>query len=330
MIDRRQLIFAAATLMAAPPVVRAQAAAKVHRIGLLGISAPAPQSTVWNAFIGELRQRGYVEGQNLQIEGRNAGGDTARLDALAGELVALRVDLIFTMSGTFGALAAKRATGGIPIVMFTSADPVASGLVASLAHPGGNVTGNSIQGLVLGLKRLEILAEVVGKPARLAYLQRASVSTLPTQASYGRDLAAGARALGVELQPVSVRADDELPQLFEAMRRDGVEGLVVDNFGFSGLHGTIASLAVSHRLATIAEGKGFADVGGLAAYGVNYDDLARRAAVYVDKILRGARAGDLPVEQASKFDLYINLKTARALGRTIPRALVLRADEVIE
>ncbi len=330
MIDRRKLMSAAVTLLAAPPVVQAQAPGKVFRIGVLGINPPAPHSTVWIAFVAELRRRGYVEGQNLQIEGRNAGGDTARLDALAGELVALRVDVIFTTSGTFGVLAAKRATSTIPIVMFTSADPVASGLVASLSHPGGNVTGNSIQGLVLGLKRLEILAEVVGKPARLAYLQRSSVSTLPTAASYGRDLASGARALGVELQHVRVQSDDELPQSFEAMRRDRVDGVVVDNFGFTALYGSIASLAVSHQLATIAEGKTFAEVGGLAAYGVDYDDLARRAAIYVDKILRGAKAGDLPVEQASKFDLYFNLKTARSLGRTIPRALLLRADEVIE
>ena len=329
-MTRRRTLMAATAVLVAPPILRAQPAAKVHRIGLLAINPPAPQSTVWVAFIDELRQRGYVEGQNLLIEGRHASGDTARLDALALELVALRVDAIFTMSGTFGALAAKRATSTIPIVMFTAADPVASGLVTSLARPGGNVTGNSIQGLVLGLKRFEILAEVVGKPARLAYLARASVSTLPTFESYGRDLASGARALGVELLPVRVRADAELAPTFEAMRRDRVDGVVVDNFGFFTLYRTIAELAISHQLATIAEGKAFAEAGGLMAYGVNYDDLARRAAAYLDKIFRGTKAAELPVEQASKFDLILNLKTAKALGLTIPQSLRLRADEVIQ
>ena len=332
MMDRRGFIASfAGSLVLAPLSTAAQQTARPYRIGVLGISRPDGRALASDPFTAELRQRGYVEGRNLVIEGRFAGGDVARLDALAAELAALNVDVIVSFSGTPGVLAAKRATTTIPIVMMTSADPVRTGIVASLARPGGNITGNAIFGFELAAKRIQILAEVVGKPARIAYLVHRSARSLPRYEEFIATLVDAVHAQGAQFQIVDVESLDDLEPAFELMVRQRVEGVLIDNFTFFDRNrDRIAALAAKYRLPAIAEGRAFAQAGLLVSYGVDYDDLLRKTAVYVDKILKGAKPADLPVEQASKFEYILNLKSAKALGITIPRSVLLRADEVIE
>jgi putative ABC transport system substrate-binding protein len=318
-------------LLGAMASASAQTDSRIWRVGVLGFNPPTPASIGWSGFIADLRQRGYVEGRNLVFESRYFGASPDRIDEMAAELVALRPDVIVTMGGMVAALAARRATGTIPIVMAGAADPVLRGLAASLARPGGNVTGLSSFGPEIAAKRLEILIEAAGKPARIAYLLHRSARSLPTSSGYVDGARALARAKGAELQTVEVDTVDDIEPAFAALARQRVDAVLIDNFAFFGAHAArLAESAIRHRLATMGEGRASAHAGLLVTYGVSFTDLARRAAAYVDKVLAGANPAELPIEQPTKFELVINLKTAKALGLTIPQTVLLRADEVIE
>ena len=313
------------SLFAAPRAAEAQQAGKVYRIGVLG-TASAPYEPFIGAFRHRLRELGYEENKTLLIEYRWAEGKLDRLPGLAAELVALRVDVIVTHASS-GARAAKEATTTIPIVAATMGDPVEDGLAASLARPGGNLTGFVIEDRELHLKRCELLKEVAPKASRLGILV---APTVQMSDAWFEALQTGARSLGVRLQRVNVRADD-LAGAFSTMAQDGVNALNVGSVAWVLDHrAAIAALAVKHRLPTIGGPRRFAEGGGLLAYGASSVDLWRRAAGYVDRILKGAKPAELPIEQPTKFELHINLKTAKALGLTIPQTLLLRADQLIQ
>lgn len=328
---RRPLVISALTLLAVPGIALPQSTGRVYRIGVLGIAPPSSNAPIWDAFVADLARRGYDEGRNLAFEIRHTGKDGRGLDILAAELVALKLDLIFTTSGTPGVLAAKKATTTIPIVMLSSAEPVRDGLISSLARPGGNVTGNSTIGLELLVKRLQFIAEAVGKPTRIAYLGSSRSTSMRHFDEYQAALAAAARSIGAQFQIEQVDSIDNLETVFESMARHRVDALVLDNPVIFYVNARrIADLVAKYRLPAIAEGRGFAEAGLLMSYGLDYVDMALRAASYIDRILKGANPGDLPVEQASKFEMIVNLKTAKALGLTISKSLLLRADEVIQ
>jgi putative tryptophan/tyrosine transport system substrate-binding protein len=330
MITRRAFVGAlTGGLLAAPLAASAQQAGKVWRIGLLGGYSPtSPEgSRAWEAFFQGLRELGYVEGQNILIEGRFYGDRTERLPALAAELVRLKVDVIVAQ-GPPAPEAAQRATSTIPIVMTVHQDPVGSGLVASLARPGRNVTGLSVLSTELVGKRLQLLKEAVPGLSRVAVL---SDPTHPTAALQLREAEVAARSLKVQLQVLEARAPSDFANAFSAMTKDRAGGLIaLGGLMFFVQRTRIVELAAQSRLPAIYGAKEFAEAGGLMAYGPNIRESYRRAATYVDKILKGAKPGDLPVEQPTKFELVINLKTAKALGLTIPQSLLLRADRVIE
>jgi putative tryptophan/tyrosine transport system substrate-binding protein len=319
----------AGALLAAPPAALAQQAAKVYRIGLLGGSPPnSPGGRVaWEGFFQGMRELGYVDGQNILVEGRFYGDHTDRLPALAAELVRLKVDVI--VAGAAPAPeAAQRATSTIPIVMAIHVDPVGSGLVASLAKPGKNVTGLSTLGPELVGKRLQLLKEVIPGISRVAVL---SNPTDTAQALLLRDAQVAARSLKVRLQVQEARAPSDFAGAFSAMTKERAGGVIIFTSSmFYDQRTRIAELAARSRLPAIYSVKDYAEAGGLMAYGVNLGESFRRAATYVDKILKGARPAELPVEQPTKFDLVINLKAAKALGLTIPPSLLQRADEVIQ
>lgn len=263
----------------------------------------------------------------MVFEARGADGKVERLAVLAAELVRLKVDAIVT-AGTAAAQAARQATATIPIVMATSGDPVGVGLVASLARPGGNVTGVSTLNVELGAKRLQLAREVVPGASRLAILGDAGS---PTSVSGIRETQAAARALGVHLHAVSVRGPAELDGAFSMIARERPAALIVTPSAvFFGERRRLATLAVKHRLPTVSGSREYAEAGGLIAYGADRAEALRRAAVYVDKILKGARPGDLPIEQPTTFELVVKLKTAKALGLTIPPSVLLRADQIIQ
>jgi putative ABC transport system substrate-binding protein len=300
----------------------AQAPERTVRVGLL---APASRSEDVEGFLAGMRDLGYVEGRNLILEYRAAGGKVERLDDLLAELTRLKVDVIVT-GGTPAALAAKRARTAIPVVIGAMGDPVESGIVASLARPGGNITGLSLvvsEGFAG--KYLELLREAVPNASRVAVLGRPSASS-PVQA-----MERAARSLDVRLQLVEVDQPGQLDRGFSDMAAQRADALIVTPNPFNLAHrDRIVSLAAKHRLPAMYGLTAFVDVGGLMAYGASLRDLYRRAATYVDKILKGAKPADLPVEQATKFELVINLKTAQALGLTIPPSLRVRADRIIE
>jgi len=274
-----------------------------------------------------LRELGYLEGQNIAFESRFAEGKTDRLPGLAAELVALKVDVIVT-SGTPASLAAKQATRTIPIVMAQLADPVGAGLVASLGRPGGNVTGLTTQDADLSGKRLEMLLEVVPKVSRFAVLID---ETSPGSMLIARGTQVAAQSLGVQLQSLGVRGPGELDRAFSAMKEARAGALIVESSSLLFTSRTrLADLALKNRLPTMFAQREYAEAGGLMAYSADFSDLFRRTATFVDKILKGAKPADLPVEQPTKFDFVINLKTAKALGLTIPQSLLARADEVIQ
>ena len=314
-------------LLAAPLAAEAQAPAKVPRIGFLSARSPTDNPYFIEAFRQGLRELGYVEGQNIAIEYRFAEGRPERLPALAAELVRLKVDVIVT-GGPPAPEAAKQATGTIPIVFAVAGDPVAEGLVASLARPGGNITGlASIAPEVVG-KQLELLKEVAPKVSRVAVLQNPSNQAHPLRL---RQAEGAARALGVQLHIVQARTPPEIDAAFAAMRSQRAGGvLVLRDPLFLAQRTQIAALAAKSRLPAVYGLREEAEAGGLMAYGANVPLMYRRAATYVDKILKGAKPADLPVEQPTKFELVINLKTAKALGLTIPPSLLQRADEVIQ
>jgi putative ABC transport system substrate-binding protein len=308
-------------------VAEAQQPAKVPRIGFLTTPSPTAAAYYLEAFREGLRELGYVEGKTIAIEYRFAEGRPERLPALAAELVRLKVDVIVT-GGPPAPEDAKQATSTIPIVFAVAGDPVGEGLVASLARPGGNITGlASIAAEVVG-KQLELLKEVVPKISRVAVLLNPSHSAHPLMA---RQAEGAARALGMQLHILQAGSPAEIDAAFAAMRSQGVGGvLVLRGSLFLAQRAQIAALAAKSRLPAVYGTREEAEAGGLMAYGASLPLLYRRAATYVDKILKGAKPADLPVEQPTKFELIINLKTAKALGLTIPPSLRQRADELIQ
>jgi putative ABC transport system substrate-binding protein len=297
------------------------------RLGYLGASSPTLEPEILEAFRQGLRDLGYVEGQSIAIEHRWAEGHEDRLPELATELVGLKVDVIVT-TGTPGTLAAKRATQTIPIVMTATGDPLRSGLVTSLARPGGNVTGVSFMSTDLAAKRIELLKDAFPRIARLGVLYNPDeVATTPEL----RETEKAARTLGVTLDLLQSHRSDELESLFATASREGVDALIVFAHGFAYRNGKrIVELAAQYHRPTMYGYCEFVEIGGLISYGPNLLAVVRRAATHVDKILKGANPGDLPLEQPTKFDLAINLKTAKALGLTIPPSQLARADEVLE
>ncbi len=316
-------------LLPAPGSAEAQqAAAKVPRIGFLALN-PGANPHLREAFLQGLRDLGYVEGRNVVIEYRSAEGKLERLRALAAELVALKVDVIVTGGGTPTALAAKEATRTLPIVFTSATDPVTDGLVTSLAHPGGNVTGLSNLAPELVGKCLEQLKEAVPQVSLVAVLWQPGAVGGRTDMLKPAEVAA--RALGVRVQFVEARGPADFDRAFSDMTRARAGALaVLGSAIFNSERRRLVDLAAKHRLPTVYTSRDFVDAGGLMTYGVNLADLFRRAAAYVDKTLKGTKPGDLPVEQPTKFELMINLKTAKALGLTISPSLLQRADEVIE
>ncbi len=316
-------------IVAAPLAAEAQQAAKIARIGYLaGNLAAAPR--LEEAFRQGLRDLGYVEGRNVVIEYRDAEGKLERLPALAAELVALKVDVIVAPS-TPAALAAKQATRTLPIVFAVAADPVASGLVTSLARPGGNVTGLSILAPELVGKRLELLTQAVPGVSRVAVLWQPGGLGERTEKDMLKGAEVAARALGVRLQFVEARGPADFDRAFSDMTRARAGALtVLASTMFFSERRRLVDLAAKNRLPAVYPWREYVDAGGLMSYGPNIADLFRRAATYVDKILKGAKPADLPVEQPTKFELVINLKTAKALGLTIPPSVLGRADEVIQ
>ena len=314
-----------AVLVAAPLAAEAQEqkAGKVYRIGFLRAGRP-PKPWV-EAFQQGLREVGYVDGQNVVLEFRFTDGNFDQLPRLAEELVRLKVDVILASSAP-PALAAKKATTSVPIVFVGVFDPVELGLIPSLGRPGGNITGLGSTSADLAGKRLELLRELVPKLRRVAVLWDPSNPTNPIQLK-GAEVAA--RTLGLQLQPAPVQSPNDFDAAFKAAR--GANGLLLLDSPLVITHrAPLAGLAATSRLPAISGLRDFVEVGGLMSYGQDFPDSYRRAAKYVDKILKGAKPADLPVEQPTKFELVINLKTAKALGLTIPPSLLLRADQVIE
>ena len=329
MIDRRTFLAGTgAVLVGAPLAAEAQPAAKVPRIGWLSLKRDSGRQLI-EAFLQGLRDLGYVEGRNVVIEYRDAEGKIERLPALAAELVALKVDVILT-GGPPQALAAKQATKTIPIV-FIAGDAVGSGLVTSLARPGGNVTGLSILAPELVGKSLEQLTQAVPGVSLVAALWSPVAGFERLQKDILKEANVAARALGVRLQDVEARGPEDFDRAFSDMTKARAGALtVLPGTMFVNERKRLVELAAKHRLPAVYQLREFVDAGGLMAYGPDLADVFRRAATYVDKILRGAKPADLPVEQPTKFELVINLKTAKALGLTIPPSLLARADEIIQ
>src|SRR5262245_26935301 len=303
---------------------------KLPRVGYIspGSSDDPMRLRRFEAFRQGLRELGYVEGQSIVLEPRWAEGQYARYPALVADLVRLKACVIVVVGGT-ATKAAKEVTGTVPIVMSLVIDPVGSGLIPSLAHPGGNVTGTSIMAPDLVGKQLELLKEVLPKISRVAVLWNPDN---PGGVPQLRQAEVAARTLGVRLQALEARGPQELDSAFAAMTRERADALVILNDAILGvnLSKQIAERAAKSRLPSVHGAPEYAQVGGLMVYGANMLDLERRAATFVDKILKGAKPADLPIEQPSKFELVINLKTARALGLMIPSTVLLRADQVIE
>ena len=324
---RREFITLLGGTAAWPLAARAQQAGKVHRIGVLETISTSLNVATFYALREGLRQLGYAEGQNLVIEYRSADGRDDRFPGLARELLALKVDVIVTR-GTPAAKAVKNATSTVPVVMMASGDPVGVGLVTSLARPGGNITGLSAIVGELSPKRLELIREIVPGLARIAVL--ANTSNDAVRRDWAR-IETAARSLGVQSQLLDLRESDALGPTFDdaSARRADALVVVIDAITQANQQ-RIVDLAMKHRLPAIYSSREFVDAGGLISYGVSYPDLYRRAATYVDKILKGTKPADLPVVQPTKFELVINLKTAKALGIEVPPTLLARADEVIE
>ena len=317
------LVVAAAVLYAVV-LAEAQQPGKIHRIGYIsGRSGPGPLDEV---FKTALRELGYVEGQNISITYRWAEEKLDRLPALAVELVQLKVDVIVTET-TPAAQAAKRATADIPIVMTLSGDPVGAGLVASLARPGANITGLTFIGTDLGGKWVELLKEMSPKTSHLAYLANPE---LTPEVLVFKSMQPVVREFSMTIKSVDARSQNDFKRAFSEMKQARVDGLVVSpNVVYVQNRKVIVDLAAQQRLPTIYGRSDFVDAGGLASYGTSFPDLYRRAATYVDKILKGTKPADLPVEQPRKFEFVINLKTAKQIGLTIPPNVLVRADKVI-
>jgi putative tryptophan/tyrosine transport system substrate-binding protein len=322
----KSAILVGAMLFALSVSARAQQAQKIPRIGYLQVTASSAVAARTEAFRLGLRELGYVEGKNIVIDWRSADGKLERLPALATELVRFKVDAIVT-SGATATRAVKEATKTIPIVMSNDPDPVGDGIIASLARPGENITGLSALAPELNGKRLEVLREVVTKLSRVAVLR------VPTSLGGGqkKDLELAAKAFGVTLQYLDVLVSKNIETTFQAVSKGRADGVLVLASGIiSAQRAQIADLAVKNRLPAIYHEPRYVEAGGLMSYGVSVLNLDRRAATYVDKILRGAKPADLPVEQPTKFEFIVNLKAAKQIGLTIPPNVLARADKVIK
>lgn len=316
-----------AVVLAAPLAAAAQAAGKVPRVGVLTVIPLSSTSALWRMFTEALRDLGYVDRQNIVLEWRSADGKPDRLGDLAAELVRVNSDVIVAMTNE-DILAAKRATSTIPIIMVAALDPVAAGLVASLARPGGNITGRTYWGSETAGKLIEILKETVPTITRVVWVRGAGVPGITTHV---HAVQAGARALGLALREVELRPADDMGRVLEEVRRWRPDALYVGPSGIPAGHwDAILKFAAQHRLPALYHTRTAVQAGGLVRYAPSTLEMARRLAYYVDRILKGARPADLPVEQPQKFDLTINLKTARAMGLTIPQSILLRADELIQ
>jgi putative ABC transport system substrate-binding protein len=325
-MKRREFIALLGGTAAWPLAARAQQRAQLPTIGFLGASTPAIAGQWVSAFVQRLRELGWIEGRTIAIEYRWAEGRSSRATEIAAEFVRLKVDVIVTHSAEL-VVAAKQATSVIPIVFGLAADPVGSGLVDSLARPGGNVTGLSTQFTELAGKRFELLREVVPGLRQLAIMANVGASGAVLEM---REAQAAARALGLEVATSEIQRAEDIVPAFEALK-GRAEALYVASDPLLALNRVrINTLALGARLPTMHAARDYVEAGGLMSYGANFPDLFRRAGDYVDKILRGAKPADLPVEQPVKFDLVVNLITARVLGLTVPPTVLARADEVIE
>jgi len=313
----------ALSIVAAPPAT-AQQTGKVYRIGILEAVPAAQNSANLDALRKGLRELGYVEGRNLVIEYRSADGRTERFPDLVADLVRLNVDLIVTR-GTPATRAAKTATGTIPVVMATMGNP--QPIVVSFANPGGNITGMTTYSPELIGKRIELLKELVPRLSRVALLHNMGNPAVPPE---WEETKTAARSLGLQAELLDVRSQDDLSRAFERAVRQRIDGLLIGADGLTQLHQhTIVDWAARNRLPAAYPARDFVEAGGLMAYAVSYPDLYFRFARFIDKIFKGANPGDLPIEQPTKFELVVNLKTAKALGLTIPQSVLVRADEVI-
>jgi putative ABC transport system substrate-binding protein len=327
---RRAFIGALGGAVVWPLAVRAQQRVKVPRIGYLGYSPPALEQHLLEAFRQGLRDFGYVEGKNVEIEYRSGEETLERLPALAAELVGINVDVIVTLA-TPGALAAKQTTNTIPIVVAAMADPARDGLVVSLAKPGGNITGSTFLGPELIPKRLGLLKEAMPEASRVAVLWHPSVYSESTMADMLKETENAAHLLGVELQLLGAAGPNDFDDAFSAMSKGNANALLVFPSPMLYLeHRRIVDFVSKHRLPAVYPWREAVDDGGLIAYGASIPDMMRHAAILVHKILMGAKPAELPIEQPTKFELVVNLKTASALGIRIPPTLLVRADEVIE
>jgi putative tryptophan/tyrosine transport system substrate-binding protein len=338
MTSRRVFLAGAVTTLAAPLAAEAQVAGRVPRVGILvttssldEIAGPEPRHPHIRAFLRALRDLGYVDGQNLITERRSAEGKWDRLPELAAEIVRLGAEVVVVPSGTV-ARRVREVTTSVPIVVVAGGEFVRQGLVSSLAKPGGNVTGlTSDVSPGLEAKRLELLKDVLPSLSRVGVLFPAPERWSPTSlATAQREIRAAAHALALQVLSREIAARDAVDAAFASLRKDRAEAVMVvpDTLAYAERYRYVES-AARHRLPTIYEAPEFVEVGGLVSYGVSYLDLFRRAAGYVDKILKGAKPADLPVEQPTKFELVINLKTAKQMGLTIPQSVLFRADKVI-
>jgi putative ABC transport system substrate-binding protein len=318
-MKRREFITLIGGAAAAWPLGASAQPVKTVRIGVLNFANPEP---FWTLLREGLRELGYREGENLQFEFRSANGDATLLPGIAAELVGLKVDVIVPYPSRAIA-AVKQATRDIPIVMLAAGDPVGTGLVASLARPGGNITGTSSTTAELGSKTLEVIREIVPSVRRIAVLAN---TTDPFTRSFLQQMQLGGQTLGLELQTIMIKETDDLDAAFADIKKNAVDAMVVQP---SLPRVRVADLALKHRIPAIAPTV-FAAVGGLAGYAASQAEMARRTAAIIDKILKGSKPADLPVEQPTKFELVINLKTAKVLGLEIPPTVLARADEVIE
>jgi len=325
---RRQIVLTLGVSLAClsfPAFAQGQQPTTPRRVGVLLVSW-GPDSRIAQAFREGLRDRGYTEGRDVVIEWRTPSGDYDRVPQLAADLVKSKVDVI-VVDGTVGTRALKQATSTIPIVMALVADPVGSGLVANLAHPGGNITGFTIMIPDLSAKQLQLLKEAVPRLGRVTVLWNPNT---PYSAKVLGELKAAASSLSIELKFVGARRPEEITAALSAESRAHAEALyVIEDPLFTTHRTTILKLASKARVPTMYGGRHWVEGGGLISYGANYDDLARRSAEYVDRILKGAQPADLPIEQPTQFKLVVNPKAARALGLTFPESILVRADEVI-
>ncbi len=329
MISRRKLVIAlGASALVVPLGSFAQQQNKIWRVGFLALRSPTASNPIvtYGAFLQGMRELGYVEGKNLVIEWRLAEGKVERLPGLAAELVQLKVDVILA-AGVQPTSAAQKATTTIPIVMGNSIDPVGSGFVASLARPGGNITGLSNLIGDLGPKHFEMLRSMAPKLSRVGILLN------PTNSGHAtilKTVQTAAQKSGVKILSMQARSPQEIESAFSTMTRHNAEAVIVSNdLFFNQQQRQIAELAAKNRLPSVAAVRAYVEAGGLMSYGPNFAENYRRAATYVDKIIKGAKPGDLPVEQPTKFEMFINRKTAKALGLTIPQSLLISADKVI-